>query len=245
MTKYVTFALAILLCGGGSSYGEGVHWTYSGDTGPEHWGELDESFEMCAKGKNQSPINLTDFIEADLPPIRFAYGAPARTILNNGHTIQVAFEAGNQMTIDGDDFRLLQFHFHAPSENHIDAKSFPMEAHLVHANDQGDLAVVAVMFESGEPNTLLDALWQQMPKVSGDEHPLPEQLMVDGLLPEDRDYYRFNGSLTTPPGTEGVRWFVLKEAVSASAEQIKTFEHVIHHPNNRPIQPTNARVVLK
>jgi carbonic anhydrase len=235
----------MVLFSGGCDHRGTVHWEYSGDRGPEHWGTLDESFEMCAKGRNQSPISLTDFIEADLPPLAFSYGAAAKDILNNGHTIQVSFEKGSTLTVDQTDFTLLQCHFHAPSEHHVHARPFPMEAHLVHADDKGNLAVVAVLFEIGAANALLETFWKQMPQEAGQQRNLSEVHTVTGLLPQDRDYYRYNGSLTTPPGTEGVRWLIMKAAVTASEAQIKAFEHVMHHPNNRPIQPTNARVILK
>ncbi|MCF7972840.1 MAG: carbonic anhydrase family protein [Phycisphaerae bacterium] len=234
-----------MVFGGGCHTGGDVHWEYSGDKGPEHWGTLDKSFEMCSKGKNQSPINLTDFIEADLKPLKFNTAAFAREILNNGHTVQVNFEKGSKLTVDTIDFTLLQCHFHAPSEHHMNGKSYAMEAHLVHADDMGNLAVVAVMFEPGSVNPWLETLWKQMPKEQGERHSLSEGSTVRGILPNDRDYYRYNGSLTTPPGTEGVRWLVMKTTMTASEEQIKMFEQVMHHPNNRPIQPTNARMVLK
>lgn len=222
-----------------------VHWGYSGKNGPSHWGELDKSFEMCSKGKNQSPINLKNFLDVDLKPIKFNYGSSARDIVNNGHTIQVDFRKGSEIRIDNIDFQLLQFHFHTPSENHIKGKEFPMEAHLVHVDNKGNIAVIAVMFELGKANPLLATLWKKMPEKTGEMHQFFNACKANGLLPEDKDYYRFNGSLTTPPGTEGVRWFVMKKSLSVSKEQVKKFAHVMHHPNNRPLQPINARVILK
>ena len=222
-----------------------VHWGYSGKTGPSHWGELDKSFAMCSMGKNQSPINLKNFVDVDLKPIKFNYSSTAKDIVNNGHTIQVDFNKGSKIKIDNIDFQLIQFHFHTPSENHIKDKEFPMEAHLVHVDKKGNIAVIAVMFEVGKANPLLTALWKEMPEKGGSVHYLSKAGKADGLLPKNKDYYRFNGSLTTPPGTEGVRWFVMKKAMSASKEQIEKFAHVMHHPNNRPIQPTNARIILE
>jgi carbonic anhydrase len=224
--------------------GSGASWGYSGAQGPENWATLSGEYSAC-NGKNQSPINLTGFVEADLTPIKFHYKPGAREILNNGHTVQVNYKTGSNMMIDGTEFKLLQFHFHAPSENHIDGKSYPMEAHLVHADKDGNLAVVAVMFEQGAENAALEKAWQQMPKHAGDKHALKSDLKVDGILPKNRDYYRFNGSLTTPPCSEGVRWLVMKQPMTASKKQIQAFESVLHHPNNRPIQATNARTVLK
>ena len=224
--------------------GSSAHWGYSGEQGPENWAKLSADYSACA-GKNQSPINLTGFIEADLKPIEFQYKPGGQQILNNGHTVQVNYAKGSSIVIDGDTFNLLQFHFHAPSENHINGKSFPLEAHLVHADKDGNLAVVAIMFEPGDANSTLAKAWQQMPKHAGDKQDLKVTLNADDLLPADRDYYRFNGSLTTPPCSEGVRWLVMKQPVKVSKQQIEAFEHVLHHPNNRPIQTANARPVLQ
>lgn len=228
----------------GMSLAAGSHWSYSGHEGPEHWGELSDKFSVCATGKNQSPINLSGFIEADLPAIAFSYGTSSNEILNNGHTIQVNYAAGSKITVDGLEFELKQFHFHAPSENLIDGKSYPLEAHLVHADKDGNLAVVAVMFIEGKENKALSQAWAKIPEHADQKQALTGVAASD-LLPANRDYYRFNGSLTTPPCSEGVRWLVMKEAVTASKSQIKKFEHVMHHPNNRPVQTTNARPILK
>ena len=220
------------------------HWGYSGDKGPKHWAELSPQYSACS-GKNQAPINLTEFIEADLEPLEFAYRAGGDEISNNGHTVQVSYEAGNTIGVDGQTFHLVQFHFHAPSENHVNGESFPMEAHLVHADKDGNLAVVAVLFTQGKANAALAEAWAKMPQHAGDNHTFSSPIDASDLLPATRDYYRFNGSLTTPPCTEGVRWLVMKHPVSASKEQIEKFARTIHHPNNRPIQATNARVVLQ
>jgi carbonic anhydrase len=210
----------------------------------EHWATLSPEFGACG-GQNQSPIDLTGFIAAELPPIAFNYQAAGHEVLNNGHTVQVNYKTGSSIVVDGIQFELIQYHFHAPSENHIDGQSFPMEVHLVHASGGGNLAVVSVMFREGAENTALDPAWSQMPRHAGDKHPLSTSASAEALLPKDRDTYRFNGSLTTPPCSEGVRWLVMKEAVTASTEQIKAFADVLHELNNRPIQPTNARPVLK
>ncbi len=221
------------------------HWGYTGHTGPQHWGSLKPEYALCGSGKNQSPVDLVSVIEADLPKIDFDYTTSAKDILNNGHTVQVNYTGGSTIEVDGTRFELKQFHFHAPSENVINGKSFPMEGHLVHADSEGHLAVVAVMFEQGPANATIAKLWKQMPKNAGDDHMLSTSVDVSGILPKDRDYYRFNGSLTTPPCTEGVRWLVMKQPVSLSSEQISAFKQVMHHDNNRPVQPMGARTVLK
>jgi carbonic anhydrase len=194
---------------------------------------------------NQSPINLTNYIEADLPAIKFDYKAGGNEVVNNGHTIQVNYASGSTITVDGQEFELKQFHFHTPSENNIDGKSYPLEAHLVHADKDKNLAVIGVMFEKGEENSALAQAWKKMPEKGGEKESLSENVAAEGILPTDRDYYRFNGSLTTPPCSEGVRWLVMKNPITVSEEQIEKFAHVMHHPNNRPIQKVNARPVLK
>lgn len=222
---------------------QATEWDYSGDKGPANWAQLSAEFSMC-NGSNQSPVNLAGFVDAELAPISFNYPAGSTDIINNGHTVQVNAKAGNSIIVDGVSFELKQFHFHVPSENHINGKSYPMEAHLVHADKDNHLAVVAVMFEAGKPNALLDKVWQQAPAI-GEKATLATDLPATALLPSDRDYYRFNGSLTTPPCSEGVRWLVLKQPVTASNAQLKQLVHHIHHENNRPLQAVNARVILQ
>ena len=238
------FALGLLLLSGSAISATGPHWEYSGEAGPENWAKLSPEYSACA-GKNQSPINLTGFIDANLKPIAFNYKGNSAEILNNGHTIQVNALAGSSITVDGIQFDLKQFHFHAPSENLINGKSYPLEAHLVHADKDGNLAVVAVMMSAGKANKALGKAWQQMPKKEGEKLALSEKVSALDLLPKSRGYYRFNGSLTTPPCSEGVRWLVMKQAQSASKEQIAAFTQVMHHPNNRPVQAVSARTILK
>jgi len=221
------------------------HWAYEGEAAPQNWGKLDPKFALCASGKNQSPIDLAGFIEAQLKPLALDYKAGAASIVNNGHTVQVDYAAGSTLAIDGGRFELQQFHFHSPSENRINGKAFALEGHLVHADKDGNLAVVAVMFQEGAANALLARLWEKMPAKAGDKSALPAGINAAQLLPKDRDYYRFNGSLTTPPCSEGVRWLVMKKPVTASKAQIEQFSRVVGGANNRPLQPVYARPVLK
>ncbi|WMP18469.1 carbonic anhydrase [Thiothrix lacustris] len=224
------------------------HWGYDGAEGPEHWGELADANKACAIGKNQSPIDLNSkhAIKAQLSPLTLAYKAGGNEALNNGHTIQVSYAPGSTLTLDGHAFELKQFHFHAPSENQIDGQSYPMEAHLVHADKDGNLAVVALMFAEGAKNNAgLEQFWPQMPAKAEETAALTAKTDVSKLLPADHDYYRFNGSLTTPPCTEGVVWLVMKQPVIASKAQIEKFTQIMGHPNNRPVQAVNARPVLK
>jgi len=223
---------------------EHAHWGYSGDGAPENWASLTGDNFACT-GKNQSPINLTGFIESELAPIVFHYQAGGNEIVNNGHTVQVNYQKGSYIEIDGKQFNLLQFHFHAPSENHINGEAYPLEGHLVHADKDGNLAVIAVMFKEGDENKGLATAWKQIPMHEGDKHAFSASVDAIDILPENKDYYRFNGSLTTPPCSEGVRWFVMKEAVTASKAQIEAFKATMHGANNRPLQDVNSRVILK
>ncbi len=166
-------------------------------------------------------------------------------IENNGHTIQVNFPAGSSLNLDGHVYTLKQFHFHTTSENTIDGKSFPLEGHFVHADDKGNLAVVAVMFDQGSANSDLAQLWQSMPMKANEKVQMQKAFNAAQLLPKEQTYYRFNGSLTTPPCTEGVTWLVLKTALTISAEQVAQFEKAVGGHNNRPVQPINARPILK
>ena len=243
--KSAALVSGILFATGLAWAGDKSHWEYSGHAGPEHWGELSPEFSLCGSGRNQTPIDLDAMIEAELAPIEFKYQAAGHEVINNGHTIQVNFESGSSIVIDGRQFDLKQFHFHAPSENHIKGRSYALEGHLVHADKDGNLAVVAVMFETGAANEVIGQAWKVMPEKAGDKSALGAKVSAEGLLPVQRDYYRFNGSLTTPPCSEGVRWLVMKEAMTASEAQIEHFAHVMHHPTNRPLQPLFARPVLQ
>ncbi len=229
----------------GNTHGGEAHWTYEGDTGPQAWGSLKPAFNVCAIGKRQSPINIENggTLQGPAEPVQFAYAPSNGTVVNNGHTIQVDIQGDNSITVRGSNYRLLQFHFHTPSEEQINFKRFPMVAHLVHKNSEGQLAVVAVLLDEGEANPMIDKVWTYMPLDSGDRVRMPQDLLdVNGLLPKDQRYYQFMGSLTTPPCTEGVLWMVMKQPVTMSRAQLKLFAQI--YPNNaRPVQPVNGRTV--
>jgi carbonic anhydrase len=237
--------LALMVAGGTAVAGDGPHWAYSGHEGPAHWGDIDPAFSLCKTGKAQTPIDLVGTAKADLPRIGFHYRPGGRDEVHNGHTIQVNYEHGSSIELDGRKYALKQFHFHSPSENHIDGRAFPMEVHLVHADNEGHLAVIAVMFEEGPENLALSTPWAAMPMSQGRTEHLAMKASAEALLPANRDYYRFEGSLTTPPCTEGVAWVVMKHPVSASHGQLVKFARAMRHPNNRPIQARNARAVLE
>lgn len=222
-----------------------AHWGYAGEAGPEHWAALDPANAICGTGMNQSPIDLDSLIEAELGALGLAYQPAAIDILNNGHAIQVGYAPGSSLTIEGRTFELKQFHFHSPSENTVGGKHYPLEAHLVHQDANGNLAVVAVMFAEGAENAFLSTLWEAVPADVGEKGALPAGLSASSLLPADKAYYRFNGSLTTPPCSEGVHWAVLKSPSVVSKQQIEQFSTMLGFANNRPVQPRNARPVLQ
>jgi len=240
--RVVFFASIIVSVPMGAVAG-GSHWGYTGHGGPEHWASMSKEFELCGSGKEQSPINISDAKTANLPAIQFDYKPGSLEVLNNGHTIQVNHAAGSSITVGGEKYELLQFHFHTPSENTVDGKAFPKEMHLVHKSAKGQLAVVGVFTKTGAKNTVLEKVWEHMPHKAGDKKMVASvSINAADFLPADRSYYSFNGSLTTPPCSEGVKWMVLKTPVEASSEQIKQFTHVIG-ANARPVQPRHARTL--
>lgn len=225
--------------------GQPAHWSYDGATGPRHWSALEPDFGTCSLGHNQSPIDIRHTSKAKLPPLEFAYQPSPLKILDNGHTIQVNYDAGSSVTIDGKRYELLQFHFHKPSEERINGRSYPMVAHLVHKNAEGKLAVVAVLFRKGAENPLLQTLWDALPQEKGQQREVAGTTIDIGkLLPGEQGYYNFAGSLTTPPCSEEVNWFVLKNPVEMSAAQLQRFAKIYKH-NARPVQPLNGRTVME
>lgn len=216
-------------------------WNY---TQPEQWSTLNQKYSAC-NGLNQSPINIERTVKAELEPLKFSYNTMIHAIENKGHTVQVDFARGGELQLDGETFVLKQFHLHSPSENLIKGKSYPLEIHFVHANAQGELAVVAMMFAQGTENPMLKRMWNRLPKKQGEKVVLKNPQPVNEMLPKNLDYYRFSGSLTTPPCSEGVRWLILKEIQQASEKQISEFSKLMGHPNNRPVQSLNGRVVLE
>lgn len=223
------------------------HWSYDGEGAPEHWGELDEAYKACQTGMYQSPINIDSTYQAHISPLKTHYADGPVTLTNNGHTIQAGEKENTRdtITLDGQSWTLQQFHFHAPSENTIHGKHYAMELHLVHKNAAGEVAVVAVMFNQGAASDELEKLWRTMPEKAGETANLTMHLNLNNLLPKEKTYWRFSGSLTTPPCSEGVTWIVLKHPLTLSEAQLKKFAHTLHHPNNRPVQAMHGRVVVE
>ncbi|MBA4092766.1 MAG: carbonic anhydrase [Candidatus Accumulibacter sp.] len=220
-----------------------VRWAYDGDGGPDHWGKLKPEYATCASGKRQSPIDIRDGIGVDLEPIQFNYRPSPFRVVDNGHTIQVTVGGGSSITLLGKRYDLVQFHFHRPSEERINGKSFEMVAHLVHKAEDGRLAVVAVLLERGQEHPLIQTIWNNLP-LERNEDVMPPGVAIDlaQLLPESRQYYTYMGSLTTPPCSEGVLWLVLKTPQQMSPEQMAIFAR-FYRNNARPVQPSFGRLI--
>ncbi len=215
-----------------------AHWSYEGDMGPERWGK---EFPTCAKGKAQSPLDIRGPFVKTRTVVTTDYKEGPLKMLNNGHTIQVNVPAGSKLRIDGIAYDLLQFHFHRPSEEKIDGKPMAMVVHFVHKNAEGKLAVVGVLLKEGNENPGIKTLWANMPMEEGPEV-APEGVNFNpaNLLPREFDFYSYEGSLTTPPCTEGVRFFILKTTVNVAKEQVNAFPF---KRNARPVQELNGREI--
>jgi len=206
---------------------------------PASWGE---HFPDC-NGFSQSPVNITNTVKSELSELDISYEDTPLRIINNGHTIQVNYAPGSSLYIANKDQRVLQFHFHTPSENVINGQHYPMEMHIVHADTAGALTVVAVFIEEGKENETFAKIIANAPLHKG-EFVSFDEINVDALLPEKtNNFYNFSGSLTTPPCSEGVNWLVMENSITFSAEQIAAFEHIIHE-NNRPVQDINDRTIF-
>ena len=229
---------------GAQAADDGLHWAYEGAHGPAHWGDLSPDFVQCKVGVNQSPINIVDTIEADLPPLVLDYKTKSIDLINNGHTAQVNVEPGNFLRVEGEEFQLLQFHIHVPSEHHINGEPFELEVHYVHQNAAGELAVIGILYDEGDDHPKLAKYMAVIPEEAGKTVPYEVELAQMPIVDIDKDYYRYNGSLTTPPCSEGVRWFVLKETRTVSKQRIDRFNHLIGDDARGP-QPVNARPVLR
>jgi carbonic anhydrase len=221
------------------------HWSYSGQEGPNEWGKLASTYAECSSGKTQSPIDIRGARKAELPALKFDYNSVPLNIIDNGHTIQVNYPAGSTLTVGKKLYMLKQFHFHHPSEEHVNGHDYDMVVHLVHADPEGHLAVVAVFLEEGNANPFIDLLWQNLPTEKGKAVDVSGvTLNAKALLPADHGYYMFSGSLTTPPCSEGVTWYVVKKPLALSKDQVAAFAK-LYPRNARPIQAANGREILE
>jgi carbonic anhydrase len=222
--------------------GHAAHWSYGGAGGPETWGSLKPEFAKCSSGTRQSPIDIRGGVQVDLDPVQFDYRPSAFRVVDNGHTVQVNLAPGNSIEVLGRRFELLQFHFHRPSEERIDGRQFDMVAHLVHQDVEGRLAVVAVLLDRGSAHPLVQSVWNNLPLEKGDEVAAKAPLDLNQLLPQDRRYFTYMGSLTTPPCSEGGLWMVMKQPVPIAPAQIDVFSR-LYPMNARPIQSASGRLI--
>lgn len=219
-----------------------AHWSYDGAEGPAHWAELGSENHLCKDGKEQSPIDLKWKKPKPVRDIQFLYHPGKVSVVNNGHTIQVNFPKGSQIEISSQKFELLQMHFHALSEHTLSGKHFPLEAHFVHKDAQGHLAVVGVFYKVGKANPMIDKIWSEVPHKSGQELALKSEVNPEDFLPKTKTHYHYMGSLTTPPCSEGVNWNVMNTPLELSAEQLKSFT-MLYSDNYRPVQQTHNRSI--
>jgi carbonic anhydrase len=232
---------------------EGPHWSYEGATAPATWGTLSADWSPCGDGKSQSPIDIDQTVRSDVPALgadfkpaslKIVHHAHIADGINNGHTIQINYPEGDMLTIGDEQFQLVQYHFHGPSEHTVRGQHYPMEMHLVHKSAEGKLAVVGVFIEEGAHNAAFDPIWSNLPSTKGSENHYENVMVdVDALLPAVKTSYRYDGSLTTPPCSEGVKWIVMTTPIQLSADQIGVFRAIVNG-NNRPTQPLNGRSVV-
>ena len=220
-------------------------WGYLGDRGPQNWAALDPAYAICDSGKNQSPVNVVGMIDGILPILDPQYLAGGQIISNDGRSIKVIYDPGSTLVLGEEAVKLEEIRFHSPSEHTIQTFSYPLEAKFHHVDGNGRKLVMSVMFQPGEHNAELEKAWTHLPTDSGQSRVLEQPLDAARLLPENTDYYRYNGSLTTPPCTEGVSWLVMKFYNTASPEQIVALASALHIANNRPVQDLNARIIIE
>jgi carbonic anhydrase len=220
-----------------------AEWSYEGDTSPDEWGTLDEDYASCSTVGSQSPIDIADASATDLVDVTVNFPpASPMTIVNNGHTVEVTIDPGSTSEIDGVVYELKQFHFHTPSEHAIDGEHQAMELHLVHKSADDVSAVLSVLLREGAANAALEPVFANMPAEAGTEQEVDVEIDPASFLPAQSSTFRFTGSLTTPPCSEGVNWLIFVEPVEISAEQIAVFQ-AIFAANARPLQLTNDRVI--
>jgi carbonic anhydrase len=220
-------------------------WSYTGRTGPMFWGRLDPAYRACSQGRAQSPVDIRNArLNPALKPIQFHYIGGGVTVENNGHTIQIEVHPGSYMVADGVRYNLIQFHFHHPSEHAVKGRLSDLELHFVHRSADGKLAVVAVLFneDMGAPNATLSTIWDHLPAKPGESEQIDDMVDPGGLLPTDRGYWTYTGSLTAPPCTEGVRWFVFQQPLTISRVQLRTFT-ALYKLNSRPLQDLHGRKI--
>jgi carbonic anhydrase len=228
---------------GGSQKGHSA-WGYSGTKGPAYWGNLNSQYKLCKTGKTQSPIDFHQTFKAGRSHLDLDYHVAELVIENNGHTIKVTYPEGNYLRVAGNSYKLLQFHYHAPSEHTEGGRFHDMEIHFVHQDASGTLAVIGVFIDEGPENLALREIWEHLPRNTKPKQKVSKEIInARDLIPAGASFYRYMGSLTTPPCSEGVNWFVMKQPIYASKEQLDKFRSIMQG-NNRPTQPINQRLIM-
>lgn len=218
-------------------------WSYTGANGSARWGDLDPGFSLCASGMRQSPVNIATFYQEDVPALETDYRPVPLTVANAGNIMRVGHAPGSGFSVDGFRYDLRRIEFHTPSEHYMDGASWPMEIQFIHQGGDGSLAIIAALVKAGKQNPTFEAILQNLPAKAGTVRKIDSvSLLASALMPDSLDYYTYDGSLTSPPCTEGVRWFVLKDTTEISEGQLKALQTRFPF-NARPVQPLNDRAV--
>lgn len=223
----------------------GKNWGYQGKIGPDNWSKLSAQYANCGTGLNQSPVTFDSTIHAALKPIRMIHKFAAKEIQSTPNGLRVLFKEGNMMVLDKTAFQLKHLDFHTPSEHQLNGQSYPLEIQLWHEDSKKNIAIMSILFKTGEPNAELTELLAQLPQKASEPIKLKTRFTPNELMPTNPQYYRYSGSLTTPPCSEGVRWIVMKSPLQTSAEQVQAITTAIGGANNRPMQPLHGRSVLE
>jgi carbonic anhydrase len=223
-----------------------MKWGYEGDKSPKHWGNLSREFKVCKTGTKQSPVNIniskTEKTEKN-SFLKFNYRSSIINLINNGNSIQQNYDEGSSINVSGEDYQLVEFHFHSPSEHTVNGKFYEMELHLVHKNDVDQYAVIGIFIETGEENSFFKKFWDNMPKEEGWKYQSnSEKINAEKLLPKNKSFYMYDGSFTRPPCTEGVKWFVFSNPIQISNDQLAKFKK-LYDRNIRPTFPLNKRII--
>lgn len=221
---------------------QSAQWGYEGKIGPERWAKLDGAYLTCTNGHQQSPLDIRGAKPTNLPPLEFHYLAGPVTLINDGHTITGKVAPGSYLLVGGQRYNLVQFQFHHPSEEAVKGQLSDMEVQLLHKGSDGKMAMVSIRMKEGNPNVVLAALWPELPKKPGTSTTTADLISLGGLFPPDRGYWAYDGSLTTPPCTEGVRWFVFKQEEEVSRDQLQALA-ALYPRNSRPLQPPHDRKI--
>ena len=222
---------------------DAVEWGYDGPTGPENWGSLSDEYAACAVGKQQSPVDITGYVENDAEPLSFSYGISAKAVRNDGKAVHFDYGPGNTMSIGQRTLTLISAHMHSPSEHLLDGVSFAAELHMIHQDADGNLAVVGQFFRLGEPSTAVQAVLDAAP-ATGESVSDGIGLNAGDYAPHELSYYRYDGSKTTPPCDEPVDWYVMREPKTISQGQVDGLLEFSGGPSNRPVQPIGDRAII-